>query len=241
MKQRIWELDALRGSCVLGMVLVHLEYDAVELYGLIDWEYPPFFHLVKEYGGILFILISGICASFGSRPALRGATILACGLLCTLVTFSLEALGFLGSHSTIWFGILHCLGCSMLLWSFLRRLPAAVWAILGGIFAITGHFLLKTRSVGHPWLVFLGFIPQWFASPDYFPLLPFFGYFLLGAAAGFVYYGFESVKLVLVNFAIGAFSGILSFLYLPLGIVFLLAAGLGSFNKYTVTEENSDV
>ena len=188
MKQRIWELDALRGSCVLGMVLVHLVYDAVELYGLIDWEYPPFFHLVKEYGGILFILISGICASFGSRPALRGATILACGLLCTLVTFSLEALGFLGSHSTIWFGILHCLGCSMLLWSFLRRLPAAVWAILGGIFAITGHFLLKTRSVGHPWLVFLGFIPQWFASPDYFPLLPFFGYFLLGAAAGRVLY-----------------------------------------------------
>ena len=188
MKQRIWELGALRGSCVLGMVLVHLVYDAVELYGLIDWEYPPFFHLVKEYGGILFILISGICASFGSRPALQGATILACGLLCTLVTFSLEALGFLGSHSTIWFGILHCLGCSMLLWSFLRRLPAAVWAILGGIFAITGHFLLKTRSVSHPWLVFLGFIPQWFASPDYFPLLPFFGYFLLGAAAGRVLY-----------------------------------------------------
>ena len=64
---------------------------------------------------------------------------------------------------------------------------------------------------------------------------------LIGAAAGFVYYGFESIKLVLVNFAAGAFSGILSFLYLPLGIVFLLAAGLGSFNKYTVTEENSDV
>ena len=87
MKQRIWELDALRGSCVLGMVLVHLVYDAAELYGLIDWEYPPFFHLVKEYGGILFILISGICASFGSRPALRGANILACGLLCTLDGF----------------------------------------------------------------------------------------------------------------------------------------------------------
>lgn len=188
MKQRIWELDALRGSCVLGMVLVHLVYDAVELYGLFDWEYPPFFHLVKEYGGILFILISGICASFGSRPALRGAIVLGCGLLCTLVTFSLETLGFMGIGSTIWFGILHCLGCSMLLWSLLRRLPTVSPAILGGIFAVSGHFLLNIRPVDHPWLVFLGFIPQWFASPDYFPLLPFFGYFLLGTAAGRVLY-----------------------------------------------------
>lgn len=188
MKQRIWELDALRGSCILGMVLVHLVYDTVELYGLINWDYPLFFQLIKEYGGILFILISGICVSFGSHPAMRGSAVLGCGLLCTLVTFSLEVLGFTGSGSTIWFGILHCLGCSMLLWTLLRRLPTALAAILGGIFSVTGHFLLNIRPVDHPWLIFLGFMPQWFASPDYFPLLPFFGYFLLGAAAGRLLY-----------------------------------------------------
>lgn len=188
MKQRVWELDALRGICILGTVLVHWVFDAVELYGLVNWEYPVSFQFIKNYGGILFILISGICASFGSCPASRGAIVLACGLLCTLVTFSLETLDFLGSGSTIWFGILHCLGCSMLLWSLLRRLPTVFSAALGGIFAVTGHFLLNIRPVDHPWLVFLGFIPRWFASPDYFPLLPFFGYFLLGTAAGRVLY-----------------------------------------------------
>ena len=35
-KQRIWELDALRGICVLGMVAVHFVYDLVELYALVD-------------------------------------------------------------------------------------------------------------------------------------------------------------------------------------------------------------
>lgn len=188
MKQRIWELDALRGICVLGMVLVHLVYDAVELYSLIDWEYPVFYRLIKNYGGILFILISGICASFASCPGTRGAIVLGSGLVCTLVTFSMEELGFLGFSSTIWFGILHCLGCSMLLWHFIRRLPTAVPAILGGITVIAGHFLQGVHPVSHSRLVFLGITPWWFTSPDYFPLLPFFGYFLLGAVIGRILY-----------------------------------------------------
>ena len=40
MSRRIWELDALRGLCILGMILVHLVYDIRELYGLADFAYP---------------------------------------------------------------------------------------------------------------------------------------------------------------------------------------------------------
>ena len=36
--KRIWELDAFRGLCVLGMVIVHLVFDVVYLYRLVDWE-----------------------------------------------------------------------------------------------------------------------------------------------------------------------------------------------------------
>ena len=50
MKKRIWELDALRGLCILGMVVVHFVYDLVELYGLIKWEYPPAFLLCSTMG-----------------------------------------------------------------------------------------------------------------------------------------------------------------------------------------------
>ena len=30
-KKRIWELDALRGLCILGMILFHLVYDMTTL------------------------------------------------------------------------------------------------------------------------------------------------------------------------------------------------------------------
>ena len=32
MKKRVWELDAFRGLCVLGMVLIHFVYDLIDLY-----------------------------------------------------------------------------------------------------------------------------------------------------------------------------------------------------------------
>ena len=38
MKKRIWELDAARGLALIGMALIHLHYDVVELYGLWDWN-----------------------------------------------------------------------------------------------------------------------------------------------------------------------------------------------------------
>ena len=40
MKKRIWELDAFRGLCLLGMVLIHLIYDLTELYGFVGWNLP---------------------------------------------------------------------------------------------------------------------------------------------------------------------------------------------------------
>jgi len=93
MKRRIWELDALRGLCVLGMVLVHLVYDMVELYGLVAWEYPQWFVLIKEWGGILFLLISGICVTLGSHCIKRGLLVFVCGLVCTAVTGAMVLLG----------------------------------------------------------------------------------------------------------------------------------------------------
>ena len=45
-KNRIWELDALRGLCILCMVVIHAVYDMVELYALIDWEYPQLYMFV---------------------------------------------------------------------------------------------------------------------------------------------------------------------------------------------------
>ena len=184
MKKRIWELDALRGICILGMVLVHLVYDLTELYALVDWEYTPIFLFIKNYGGILFVLISGICVSFGGKHLFRGLTVLGCGLLCTLVTLAMALPQPGGFGSVIWFGVLHCLGLCMLLWHPLKGFPAWALLLLGVPLAAAGHILFPLTPVDDPWLIPFGIKPNWFVTPDYFPLLPYLGYFLLGAFLG---------------------------------------------------------
>ena len=63
-QNRIPELDLLRGFCILVMIAVHAIYDLRELYALFP-AYPPLFSLLKEQGGAVFFLISGISATLG--------------------------------------------------------------------------------------------------------------------------------------------------------------------------------
>ena len=67
-KNRIWELDAFRGLCLIGMVIVHGIYDVVELYGLIPWQYPPVFLAVRGWGGGRCLLLSGIPRTVSKLP-----------------------------------------------------------------------------------------------------------------------------------------------------------------------------
>lgn len=183
MKKRIWELDAFRGVCVLGMVAVHLVYDLTQLSGLVEWTYPRWFSLIKDWGGVLFLLISGVCVTLGSSHIRRGVVVFGCGMVCTAVTFAMAALGLSDPGIVIWFGVLHCLGACMLLWSALKKLPTKALVILGGLLALAG-LALRGMVFSFPWLIPLGFVPEGFASSDYFPLLPHLGFFLLGAALG---------------------------------------------------------
>ncbi len=184
MKKRIWELDALRGLCILGMVAVHFVYDLVELYGLVKWEYPPLFTFVQQWGGVLFLLISGICVTLGSRCIRRGALVLGCGLVVSAVTFGMYYFGFSGKGIIIYFGVLHCLGACMLLWPVFRRLPHWALALFGAVLVAVGLYLRTLPGTAFPLLMPLGLPWKGFASSDYFPLLPYLGFFLLGSALG---------------------------------------------------------
>ena len=183
MKRRIWELDAFRGLCVIGMILVHFIYDLVELYGLVDWEYPVLFSIVKNWGGLLFLLISGICVTLGSHAVKRGILVFCCGMLCTAVTAGMYWLGFAGKGIVIYFGVLHCLGICMILWPVCRRLPTWALGLLGAAVIALG-FWFDTVTVGTRWLMPLGLLHSGFLSSDYFPLFPNLGYFLVGALLG---------------------------------------------------------
>lgn len=183
MKKRVWELDAARGLCILAMVLVHLIFDLVELYGVVAWDYPVWFSFLKDWGGVVFLLISGISATLGHRSVRRGVIVFLCGMLCTAVTYGLYRLHFATEGIVIRFGVLHCLGCCMVLWAAVKKMPSTLLGVLGILLAAVGLYL-RTRTVSFPWLMPLGFVYPGFVSSDYFPLLPHFGFFLIGAVIG---------------------------------------------------------
>lgn len=199
MKKRVWELDAFRGLCVLGMVIVHFVYDLIDLYALVDWEYPEWFLFVMKWGGLLFILISGICATLGRRSVRRGVIVVLCGLVCTAVTYGMYRFGMAGQGLIIYFGVLHCLGTCMILWWLFKRLPTWLLAVLGIAMAVAGLYLQTRTFDTGLWLMPLGFMPDGFASSDYFPLLPNLGYFLLGGVLGRTLYRKQETLLPKVN------------------------------------------
>ena len=188
MKKRIWELDALRGLCILGVVIVHLIYDLVDLYGIVQWDYPAWFSFIKDWGGIIFIILSGICVTLGSHSLRRGLIVFACGMICSVVTFYMTKLDF-DPSIIIYFGVLHCLGTCMILWPTYKNMPW--WGLLlhGLVLAVLGLYLdqlIMSRQliIDTPYLMPLGLYWRGFASSDYFPLLPHLGFFLIGAALG---------------------------------------------------------
>lgn len=198
MKKRIWELDAFRGICILGVVLVHFVYDLVELYGIIDWKYPPLFSLVKNWGGVLFVMLSGICVTLGKRSVRRGLIVLGCGMVITAVTYGMYRFGF-NKGIMIYFGVLHCLGTCMILWSVFKKCPNWLLALLGIAMVAAGLYLRGKPTMDSLWLIPLGFVPPRFATSDYFPLLPNLGFFLLGTVLGRTVYRKKETLLPMVS------------------------------------------
>ena len=183
MKKRIWELDAMRGLALLGMIGIHLVSDLVDLFGVWNWDQPQWYLLFKNNYGALFLLISGISVTLGRHPVKRGLQVFLCGFLCTAATVGMYLLGAAGKDIIIYYGVLHCLGTSMLLWPLFRKGSNGLLAFLA-LGMITLGLWLRTKGFSFPWLTVLGFCPYGFASSDFFPLFPNLGYFLLGALLG---------------------------------------------------------
>ena len=183
MSKRIWELDALRGLALLGMMGIHFVYDLVDLFGVWNWQQPAWYLFFKNNYGAVFFLISGISVTLGRHPVKRGAQVFLCGFLCTGVTLGMYLLGFAGKGIIIYMGVLQCLGLCMMLWPLFRRCPDRALTALGLAMTIAGWYL-RTQAFPFWLLTPLGFAPYGFTSSDYFPLLPNFGYFLLGTVVG---------------------------------------------------------
>lgn len=183
-KTRIWELDAFRGLCILGMIFVHAVWDLDNVF-LSDFSPPLVYEYMIDYGALLFIVLSGVCVTLGRHSVKRGFIVLAAAMLVSLAFSVLEPLG-IGSFYPVWFGILHLLGTCMLLYPLLKKLPYWCLIPIAMAFVLLGWYIEGVGVDFAPLLV-LGFdsgIPM----SDYFPLFPNLGWFLLGIALGKLLY-----------------------------------------------------
>ena len=198
-KERIWELDALRGLMILFVVVLHALFFAANMLRL--YQMPRWLAVFMQYGGTLFVLLSGLCATLGSRSFRRGLLVFACGMLLTLGSMLCVQLGFLTSGYVIRFGVLHLLGVCMMLYPLLKRLPTWALGALAAVLILAG-FAVEEVTVESSWLFPLGLTAADFSSGDYFPLLPHLGWFCAGAVLGRLLYSDKTTRFPQVNAAL---------------------------------------
>ncbi|MDO4582312.1 MAG: heparan-alpha-glucosaminide N-acetyltransferase domain-containing protein [Bacillota bacterium] len=201
-KSRIWELDFIRGLCVALMIGDHFLYDlGFIFYGELQrhghgllWTLAEFArgfywaHPLRLLGHFLvvglFIAVCGISCSFSRSNAARGLKLLAVAAALTLATWGMDLLSGYQDFFIIRFGVLHMLSLSILLYAALQKLPPQLTAAIGLLlFAVGLYYFLQPPSTAS--LLLYCLLPaEGFYSADYFPLLPYCGLLLLGAAGG---------------------------------------------------------
>lgn len=222
---RIWEIDFLRGVSIILVVGYHLLFDLGEFVGLpkfLGWSTnlsTTAWTIAQHFFAGLFVLLSGTSSTLTRSNIRRGLRLLVVSFLVTAATYVFDP------SSAIFFGILQCLAVSMLLYGgVFKKAPAAVCALCGA--AVLGLTALlpaakKALAIGTDWLLPFGLTSPSFSSYDYFPLIPWLGVFLIGAALGkSVYAGRRSLLPWrmpgnFVNFA-GRHSLIIYILHQPL-------------------------
>ncbi|MCR4395954.1 MAG: DUF1624 domain-containing protein [Candidatus Saccharicenans sp.] len=189
---RIWEIDFLRGLAIILMVGYHLLYDLGDFVGLkkflgfsTDLTTPAWLVAQHFFAG-LFVILSGISSNFSQNNFRRSLKYLTVALVITAATYLFDP------GSIVLFGIIHCLGVSVLIYGWLFRKSGPVTCLVFGMTIVALSALLpplhRTLAISSNWLLPLGLHRPDFASFDYFPLIPWFGVFLTGVAIGRWFY-----------------------------------------------------
>ncbi len=137
---RVGLLDEARGLLVILMIIYHALYTLTYsnllsgtqfFFTLGDLFYSPVVNILRDIGAGLFIFICGASCVYSRNNFKRGAIIFIAGILVTIVTVY-----FVPDKQILW-GILHCLGLSIVLYDFLAKpLSKLKWWLGVPIFAV---------------------------------------------------------------------------------------------------------
>ena len=189
---RFWEIDVLRTIAIVMMITFHvlylLNYFNIQNTGVPGVQYGFWWWFPRVTGGT-FIFTAGVSLTITYSKSkrtsgflLRGLKIFAWGIGITLLTW------LIAPDKYVLFGILHFFGIAFILAHFFLRFRF-INLILGAALMALGTYLLEQRIlVDFPWLLWLGLMPHDFSTLDYWPLLPWFGLFLVGMFFGKILY-----------------------------------------------------
>jgi uncharacterized membrane protein len=241
---RLWQIDAIRGIAIVMMIIFHALFD-ITYFGHYTLVKPgEFWWYFARVTASIFLIIVGISLTLShtrikdnmtpgdiwKKYFLRGVKIFGMGLLITTLTWI-----FL-SEGIIIFGILHCIGLSIILarplitYRYMNLVLSAICIFLG--------IYLSQFTFDFNELLWLGFTPKNLYSFDYVPLLPWFGLITLGLFIGNTQFFHNHTKKILkksntpiywsIRFLcyLGRKSLLIYLLHQPLLILLLLGLGI---------------
>ena len=200
MGERYWEVDAIRGIALIGMIVYHLLACMVIFHMIVEDEEFLTYYGTINIASASFVLIAGV-ALILRHARKKGRTtqeyyrsIIIKALFLFIVAIGITIVTKIGAelilHNDVYvkFGFLHMLSISILL--SLPFLRFGKWNILPGIIIVLIGILLIPQITAPEWLYPLGIHGAEFTdtTQDYFPLFPWFGVLLIGIALGDIFY-----------------------------------------------------
>jgi len=191
--RRFIELDVLRGFAIIFMIFLHIMWD-LDYFGLVPMN-AQIYQFQKIVPAMFFVLL-GMCLvvsknkklnqpsfdekRYNKHLFLRGLKIFGLGMIITIITLIFMP------ERPIFFGVLHCIGLSIILViPFIRlrsyNIICATAIILTGF--VIGAYHVENPTIFH---LVLGLHQANIGlyTIDYFPLFPWFGVCLFGVALG---------------------------------------------------------
>ncbi len=209
---RRWEIDCLRGVAVGLMVVSNFLFDLFFFAGQTQLQSGALDWFARFIAGF-FITLAGVsltlshsrldsqAAGFG-KYLRRGLNLLGLGLVISGVTW------FAAGEQLVLFGVLHLIGAGIILaYPFMGR----PWlSLVVGLLVLGAGPVVSQLRIGVPWFLWLGLQAQGFRSVDYAPLIPWFGFMLVGIFFGHLAYPGGEARWQMVDYSSSVLGRILS-------------------------------
>jgi uncharacterized membrane protein len=181
-EERFVEIDMLRGLAIAVMVAFHFWWD-LAYYGMSSLNTQVYWY--AQICPIVFFCIVGISLVLSARRKTleqmiyRGILIFAFG--CCISAISLVVI----PDKPVTFGVLHCIGLSMIVGAFMVKLDKRLLFSLSLPIIALGKLISEFRVPSPNYLqLIVGFHQPYLEryTVDYFPMLPWFGIMVFGMA-----------------------------------------------------------